>query len=73
VTYGCHNRKPYKNSLEVQTGWFSEFARGHTRTPNMEFSPFRMERDCQYTKTDLGQADPKCAGCKWRVVAIPGQ
>jgi hypothetical protein len=26
-----------------------------------------MSPNCEYTKTDLGQADARCDGCKWRV------
>jgi hypothetical protein len=33
----------------------------------MQASPFRMARECQFTLTELGQTDAKCAGCKWKV------
>lgn len=49
MTYGCHNRAPYKE-------------------------PHRMSPNCEYTKTNLGQADARCVGCKWRKqneLAIP--
>ena len=39
---------------------------GYTRTPRMVPMPFRMEPTCQYTHSDLGQADTRCAGCTWR-------
>ena len=29
--------------------------------------PFRMRSDCAYTHSELGQADPRCLGCSWRV------
>jgi hypothetical protein len=25
-----------------------------------------MSPNCEYTKTDLGQADARCVGCKWK-------
>jgi len=37
----------------------------HNRAPYKE--PIRMSPNCEYTKTDLGQADARCVGCKWRV------
>lgn len=49
--YGCHNRAPYLPEFETAHG---------------EVVPFRMDPNCQYTKTRLGQADPKCQGCIWR-------
>ena len=55
---GCHDRKPFKESVPVQDGHFMD---GVTRTPRMVSSPFRMARDCQYTKTTLGQADKGAA------------
>ena len=36
----------------------------HNRAPYKE--PIRMSPVCEYTKTDLGQADARCDGCKWR-------
>ena len=64
MTYGCHNRNEYTAAVVVQDGWMME---NSLLSPRMVFSPFRMERDCQYTKTALGQADPKCQGCKHRL------
>lgn len=68
---GCHNREPYKQSMIVQDGWLDQpINTSHTtRIPLMVASPFRMAMDCQYTKTELGQADKRCAGCKWRADA----
>jgi len=62
---GCHDRKPFKESVPVQDGHFMD---GVTRTPRMVSSPFRMSKACEYTKTTLGQADKGCTGCKWRAV-----
>lgn len=63
MTNGCHNRGWFRTILPVQDGWYMD---GATRVPRMVGSPFRMARDCQYTKTALGQADPGCVGCRWR-------
>ena len=60
---GCRNRAPYVTSILMQDGWIDDF---RTRTPRMVAVPFRMERDCQYTLTDLGRKDTRCTGCKWR-------
>lgn len=60
---GCHNRAPYRESVPVQDGWFMD---GVTRAPRMVASKFRMSPDCNYTHTELGQRDERCAGCRWR-------
>lgn len=44
----------------------------HNRAPYKE--PHCMSPNCEYTKTELGQADARCVGCKWREqneLAIP--
>lgn len=61
---GCHNRPEYRKMLPVQDGWWLD---GHTRVAKMVPSAFRMSTECNYTRTALGQADHKCAGCKHRV------
>lgn len=59
----CHNRAPFRTSQAVQDGWFMD---GVSRTPRMVSIPFRMSPDCEYSKSDLVQADKGCTGCKWR-------
>jgi hypothetical protein len=67
MTYGCHNRLPFKSSFPVMIGGRSLHSRGfHERVQLMDHIPFRMAPDCQYTKTELGRTDERCAGCKWR-------
>lgn len=51
VPNGCHNRAPFLTVVSLRGG--------HS-------FPFRMATDCQYTLSALGQADPRCAGCRWR-------
>jgi len=63
MTYGCHNRREYKDKLIVQDGWWLD---GQSRAAKMFQIPFAMSRQCQYTKTDLGKADHRCHGCRWR-------
>lgn len=53
---GCHNRAPFKASTELR----DHYGRLVTSWP------FRMASDCQYTLSDLGQADKACHGCCWR-------
>lgn len=60
AVYGCHNREPFEvdqvaHGLDSATGDVIRSA-----------IPFRMAQECQYTKTDLGKADSRCAGCSWR-------
>ena len=68
MTYGCHNRPPFRSVLPVQDGFFMDRV---TRVPRMVAAPFRMSPDCQYTKTALGQADKGCTGCKHRESKLP--
>lgn len=67
--YACHNREPFRTAALVQDGWW-ERPEGQVRTPNMTIIPFRNSQDCNYTHTDLGRADPRCAGCKHRVTSV---
>lgn len=60
---GCHNRPDFRPSLIVQDGWFLD---GVTRVPKLVSVPFRMNPDCQYRHTTLGQQDTSCDGCKRR-------
>lgn len=52
--YQCHNRPPFKQSTKLLDH--------HGRV--VSSWPFRMEQDCRYTHTELGQADQRCDGCK---------
>lgn len=62
--YGCHNRAPFAEKLQVQSGWAPTWG-SVSRTPLMKEIPFRNERACVYTTSDLGKVDPKCNGCRW--------
>lgn len=64
MSYGCHNRREYKAKLMVQDGWWID---GESRVPKIRQIPFTMTRECQYTHTDLGQADDRCIGCRHRM------
>lgn len=63
-TYGCHNRKPLRDTALVQQGW----ARidYHVEARHTVSIQDEMTKECQYRKTELGKVDPKCEGCKWR-------
>lgn len=60
---GCYNRAPLRPAMPVQNGWRPS---GSSREPVMVWIPNRMTMDCQYTHTELGQADPRCLGCEHR-------
>lgn len=59
MTYGCFNRPAFKKLYKGQNGWMNG------KQVEM-YIVFNMTQDCQYTHTDLGQADNRCKGCKWR-------
>lgn len=71
MTYGCHNRREYKDKLLVQDGWWVD---GVSRAAKMVQIPFAMSRNCHYTHTVLGQDDERCKGCRWQVdlIVSPG-
>lgn len=61
--YACHNREPFKDTVTVKGAVVGE--NGFV-IPKVVSFPFRMRLDCSYTTTELGQADERCHGCKWR-------
>ena len=63
MKYGCHNRAAYRPAEAVQDGNYLD---GYTRTPRMIAVPHVMTTDCQFTHTELGKIDAKCAGCLWK-------
>ena len=64
TVYGCHNRKPLRDTAVVQEGWVR--IGYHVEARHTVSIPDEMTKDCQYRHTDLGKADQKCEGCKWR-------
>ena len=69
-TYGCHNRKPFKESMVVQDGWVDMPCKINGNwhdyvdaMRSLQRSPFRMAQTCQFTLTELGRIDPRCDGC----------
>lgn len=64
--YGCHNRKPFApfHSYWKTIFWGSKVLGALVHVDN------RGAPDCQYTKTALGQQDPKCAECKWKATTL---
>lgn len=63
MAYGCMNRPAFRAVQPVQDGYYAD---GTTRTPRMADVRFVMSPTCQYTLSELGQADTGCAGCKHR-------
>lgn len=63
--YQCHNRPPFAISIQVQDGWEIQplGVSGFTRIPVMVEMLVRATTNCNYTTTDLGQADARCHGC----------
>lgn len=62
MTYGCHDRPPFIDGYEAQDGWFSSGPRRKV------IVPVRAETNCQFTKSDMGQADPGCTACKHKQI-----
>lgn len=52
--YGCFNRPPYVQAYKATGG--------------TEPIPTFGKRKCQFIRTELGKADPRCSGCDW----VPG-
>jgi len=70
VSYGCYNRRGFEENVETVSvePILTPACGGFLHTPKVVSRtwPNRFAQDCQYTSTALGQADPKCAGCKHR-------
>ena len=64
MKYGCHNSPPAKLDRMVQHGWFEL---NGLVMPKLTKIPFTNSLDCQYTKSNLGQIDERCEGCKHRM------
>lgn len=62
---GCHNRGPLRSGVFEQ-----KWAAAGTRPQAVLVEvPMRMNPDCQYTYSRLGQADAACTDCKHRASA----
>lgn len=61
--YACHNRPPYRQHMKVADGHWDD---GVQRIHKLTSVPFRMNPTCQYTLSQLGQADQRCTGCQWK-------
>ena len=57
--YACHDRLPFVDRTTL---------RDHHGRVTATW-PAVMAKDCQFSKTDLGKADSRCEGCKWRAAA----
>lgn len=68
---GCHNRAPLRETQQVQDGWVGwvEAWGGVSRAPFMKTIPAPMSKDCVYSKSAPGNADPRCEGCRWKAAA----
>jgi hypothetical protein len=60
MTYQCHNRAPFAETVQVQNGWTIDGRR------QLVSAAYTMNRDCEYSRSDLGQSDKGCIGCKWK-------
>ncbi|ABM96871.1 hypothetical protein [Methylibium petroleiphilum] len=53
----CFDRAPYKDTVEVQSGWHPDGRRLMVTIPNP------MSKSCRY---DLKLEEPGCQGCRWQ-------
>lgn len=58
--YGCNNRPPFHETLDVQDGWHSDGTR------LMVPIPATHTKDCAHARMGLAQTDPACNNCQWR-------
>lgn len=71
---GCFNRAPFRAIYVAQDGYYPMVRDGLGRPTLVQRHvdvPFRMSPECQYTNSDLGQADQRCVGCRWRADGAP--
>ncbi len=60
AVYGCHNRPPLRGHFTFGTDWNEG---RNLRAVRIEHAHV-MSKVCEYTKSELGNKDPKCQGCK---------
>jgi hypothetical protein len=65
-SYGCHNREPFPALIPFPAHQPIGFEGYIVNSEAVQFVKNVFRKDCQYTLTDLGQADKGCTGCKWR-------
>jgi hypothetical protein len=63
------NRGEFKEFMVIQDGYFMD---GVTRYPRMVSVPFRMSRDCEFSKGNEYDL-PDCRGCSRNAKAIDAQ
>lgn len=64
MSYGCRNREPFAENRICPDLWVMDD--GLTEVPKKTVVPFRMEKTCQYSSSELGEFDCGCDGCVWR-------
>lgn len=57
MSYGCFNRAPYAPIVVIRAATAA--------APEVSY-PHVMAKDCQFTLSELGKADARCAGCVWK-------
>jgi len=67
MTYGCKNRAPFPSLIPIPAVYHLNVSGHRVLAEADEMRPYPFARDCQYTKTDLGQADKGCNDCTWRI------
>ena len=60
--YGCFNRPPIKDTLEVQDGWNLDGTRTMITIKNA------MSKSCKF---DLKLTQPECQSCRWQTEVDP--
>jgi hypothetical protein len=58
MSYQCHNRAPFAESVQAQNGWTLDGRR------QLESVALKASRNCEYTLSALGKADKECVGCE---------
>lgn len=58
---GCFNHSPFKKSMVVQAGWYTDLTLGRdTRLPKMTIIKVGFLQGCQYS---IHTVDRRCIGC----------
>lgn len=67
--HGCYNRAPYQSTVTVQDGHYPGTINTDgtlPATPKFRVIENPMTKECQYTRSQKTNGDPRCEGCTWK-------
>ena len=70
MSNGCYGRAPFERLIPLPATYTISIEGHHVLCDAEQMIPFVFSKDCEYTKTELGQVDKGCfkngEPCIWR-------